>query len=112
MTRAALMLMLMLVFSSANATNPLLDERYCGEPKRDAKGHIIRRADVLYAFQKQHPCPATGLTTGACKGWQKDHIIPLIKGGCDAVSNLQWLPVEIKTCKENYCKDRFEQKVY
>lgn len=112
MFRVILILMLVLVSSAANATNPLVEERYCGEPKRDTKGHIIRRADVLYAFQKQHPCPATGLATGACKGWQKDHIIPLTKGGCDAVSNLQWLPVEIKTCKAAHCKDRFERDIY
>ena len=107
------LLIIIFVFVALNATaNPLLDERYCGEPKRDVKGQIIRRADVVYAFQKVHPCPVTGKTTGACAGWQKDHIIPLVKGGCDAVSNLQWLPIEIKTCKAAYCKDRFEQKVY
>ena len=92
--------------------NPLIETRYCGQPKRDASGAITRRVDVLYAFQKIHPCPSTGLNTGACAGWQKNHIISLSCGGCDEVSNLQWLPVQIKTCNEWYCVDRFERKIY
>ena len=101
-----------LLFSLNALANPLIETRYCGEPKRDANGNIIRRADVLTAFQKIHPCPSTGLTTGACAGWQKNHIIPLACGGCDEVSNLSYLPVQIKTCKEWYCVDRFERKIY
>lgn len=56
--------------------------------------------------------PATGQHTGPCKGWAIDHVIPLAVGGCDAVSNLQWLPVEIKSCAGTVCKDRWERKVY
>ena len=92
--------------------NPLLETRYCGPPKRNANGEIIRRADVLAAFQKIHPCPSTGLTTGACAGWQKNHVIPLACGSCDEVSNLAWLPTIIKTCTAWYCIDRFERKIY
>ena len=92
--------------------SPLEETRYCGSPKRDVRGQIIRRADVLSAFQKIHPCPATGLKTGTCKGWQKNHPIPLACGGCDAVSNLIWAPEQIKTCAEPWCIDRYERKVY
>lgn len=89
--------------------NPLVEVRQCGEPRRDAKGVIIRRSDVLTAFTKAHPCPATGLSTGACPGWQRNHIIPLAAGGCDMVANLQWLPNPIKTCATPWCVDRWER---
>ena len=98
--------------SLAAWSNPLLETRYCGEPKRDASGNIMRRADVLNSFQKIHPCPSTGLKTGACAGWQKNHVIPISCGGCDEVSNLAWLPAIIKTCSAWYCVDRFERKIY
>ena len=102
---------LLLFVSLSAAANPLIETRYCGEPKRDARMEIIRRADVLNAFQKIHPCPSTGLKTGACPDWQRNHTIPLACGGCDSVSNLNWLPVMIKTCRAWYCNDRFELKI-
>lgn len=106
-------LMMFLASTAMAATlDPLLDYRYGGPPKRDAYGQIVRRADVQRAFQKIHPCPSTGLKAGACPGWQKDHIWPLASCGADAVSNLQWLPIEIKTCAGTTCKDRFERQVY
>jgi hypothetical protein len=88
------------------------DRRICGEPARNERGDIIRRADVLAEFQRQHPCPATGSRRGACKGWAKDHVIPLACGGCDAVENLQWLPHQIKSARGTYPKDRWERRVY
>lgn len=90
-----------------------LDEtRYCEvTPRRDADGSISRRADVLRAFKRHHPCPSTGKTTGACPGWAIDHVIPLANGGCDSVHNLQWLPHTLKSCA-GICKDRWERKVY
>jgi hypothetical protein len=62
-----------------------------------------RSAAVLRAFQKTHPCPANGKTTGACPGWIKDHIVALCDGGADAVSNLQW-----QTVAAAHAKDRTE----
>lgn len=88
------------------------DARYCGLPERGANGEILRSSKLLRDFQAMHPCPATGLTTGNCPGWQMDHVIPLVCGGCDSIENLQWLPVEIKTCAGTLCKDRFERRVY
>lgn len=81
----------------------LVETRYCGKTERDAK--------VVAAFRRIHPCPATGLTTGACPYWQIDHVIPIDNGGCDSVNNMQWLPVWLKTCAA-HCKDRFERKIY
>lgn len=88
------------------------DARYCGPPQRSAAGDIIRSRAPLRDFQRIHPCPSTGLSTGACPGWHKDHVIPLVCGGCDTVENLQWLPVEIKACAGTDCKDRWERRVY
>jgi hypothetical protein len=36
-----------------------------------------RSASVKHEFQLTHPCPSTGLTSGACPGYIKDHIVPL-----------------------------------
>ncbi|MDP3124596.1 MAG: HNH endonuclease signature motif containing protein [Thiobacillus sp.] len=92
---------------------PLEETRYCtATPTRDADGSISRRDDVLRAFRDLYPCPATGEKRGACPGWNIDHVIPLAVGGCDAVSNLQWLPTAIKRCAGQACKDRWERWVY
>ena len=88
------------------------DARYGGPPERYADGSIKRSSAVLREFQRIHPCPATGLQTGACPGWQVDHVIPLSCGGLDVVENMQWMPVEIKTCAGSLCKDRWERRVY
>jgi hypothetical protein len=91
---------------------PLEETRYCGEPARHHGGGIKRSTAVITAFKKQHPCPVTGLPAGTCSGWSVDHVIPLAVGGCDSVSNLQWLPNEIKSCAGVFCKDRWERKIY
>jgi len=97
----------------ANELDPLLEYRYCTvTPTRDADGSISRRLDVLVAFKRIHPCPSTGAPSGACPGWSMDHVIPLAVGGCDAVTNLQWLPHAIKSCAGTKCKDRFERLIY
>jgi 5-methylcytosine-specific restriction endonuclease McrA len=49
---------------------------------------------VPRAFQQQYPCPSTGAVAGACPGWERDHIVPLCRGGADTVANMQWLTVE------------------
>lgn len=88
------------------------DGRYGGPPARDEDGTILRSRSLLREFQKLYPCPSTGKTTGACPGWYKDHVIPLVCGGKDVIENLQWLPGEIKTCAGTVCKDRWERRVY
>lgn len=88
------------------------DFRVCGEPARDRDGDILRNDAVKSKFQRLHPCPSTGLRAGACPGWSKDHVIPLVCGGCDSVENMQWLKNTIKSCAGTDCKDRWEQKVY
>jgi hypothetical protein len=67
-----------------------------------AKEHRSRA--VTREFQREHPCPSTGLTTGACPGYRKDHVKALRCGGPDAVSNLQW-----QTIADARAKDRWER---
>jgi hypothetical protein len=64
-----------------------------------------RSREVTREFQREHPCPSTGRTRGACPGYRKDHIKPLACGGPDAVWNLQW-----QTVAEARAKDRWERK--
>jgi hypothetical protein len=64
-----------------------------------------RSRAVTLEFQRENPCPSTGLTTGACPGYVKDHIMPLACGGPDAVSNLQW-----QTIEDGKAKDRWERQ--
>ncbi|MEY8688313.1 MAG: hypothetical protein AB9M53_00355 [Leptothrix sp. (in: b-proteobacteria)] len=96
---------------AGRALSPLTEYRYCGAPVRLKDGSIRRRADVLAAFQLLHPCPSTGLTTGACPGWAKNHDRSLACGGCDAVSNLSWIPTDVKACAGPHCVDRYERKI-
>ncbi len=85
------------------------DPRYAGEPKRDKHGRIVRSRAVLRQFAKVFPCPSTLKPVPQCPGWAIDHVIPLQRGGADAQINLQWLPVQIKSCAKPWCKDRFER---
>ncbi len=50
-------------------------------------------ADVL-EFKRHNPCPSTGKRSGACPGYQVDHIEPLCAGGLDKRENMQWLSVQ------------------
>ena len=70
-----------------------------------APAKMYRSLEVKHEFQRQHPCPSTGQTTGACPGYIKDHIRALACGGADAVANLQW-----QTIAEAKAKDRWERK--
>lgn len=75
---------------------PLDETRYCGPPSRDARGEIKRRADVLAAFQRIHPCPSTMLTTGHCPDYEINHIHSMACGACDSVDNMMWMHVAYK----------------
>lgn len=41
-----------ILFASLVFANPLSDERYCGEPKRDSNGKIGARIDTSEAFTR------------------------------------------------------------
>jgi hypothetical protein len=76
---------------------------YCATCERDANRRIRRSPEARRAFRASHPCPATGLPTGACPGYVVDHVISLKRGGPDDASNMQWQTVE-----EAKAKDRVE----
>lgn len=96
------------------ACNPAhaADQKYCGQPKRNAAGEIVRSKAVKAAFRAEVACPSTGLFTGFCPGWSIDHVWSLASCGCDSVTNMQWLPNTIKSCAGTQCKDRWELEVY
>jgi hypothetical protein len=64
-----------------------------------------RSTAVASEFQREHPCPATRDTRGACPGYVKDHVRPLACGGPDAVDNIQW-----QTAADAKAKDRWERR--
>lgn len=72
---------------------------------RDSHGRIKRSPAAKLAFEKQHPCPATGKAGGACPGYVVDHIKPLATGGADDPSNMQW-----QTVADGKAKDKVERK--
>jgi hypothetical protein len=80
------------VIAAAVAAGPLSAREY-------------RSREVTREFQREHPCPSTGLTTGACPGYRKDHVKALACGGPDAVSNMQW-----QTIAAARAKDRWERR--
>ena len=53
-----------------------------------------RSKAVRAEFQRQNPCPSTGLPRGACPGYEADHKTPLCIGGKDDPANLRWLTIE------------------
>jgi len=85
--------------------NAIADSRYCGEPKRDGNGRIIRSQAVINEFKKLYPLPPQL----DYKKYQINHSVPLVCGGCDIVENMTWMHIDAKTCAEDYCQDRHEQ---
>lgn len=103
----------MLAIANVGGADAHTELRYCtSKPLRAKDGTIARSTSVIAAFRQVHPCPSSGRITGACPGWAIDHTVPLECGGCDAVSNMQWLPNQIKSASGPYPKDRWEKRVY
>ena len=63
---------------------------WCVSCERDAQGRTKRPPSLRRAFQRENPCPSTGLETGACPGFQARHIEPLKDGGANALENMEW----------------------
>ena len=92
--RVIFLFIIFLLIAAAPA-DQFIETRFCGIPDRNLDGTIIRSTKVLTEYKKIHPCPSTKITFGSCSGWIMDHVIPLACGGCDSVSNIQWLPTEM-----------------
>lgn len=75
----------------------------CTSWERDRSGRIRRSPAARAEFRREHPCPATASTRGACPGYVIDHIVPLKRGGADNAENMQW-----QTKAEAAAKDRQE----
>lgn len=71
---------------------------------RDRHGRIKRSREAKDAFKREHPCPATGSSRGACRGYVIDHVKPLECGGADAPYNMQW-----QTAAAAKAKDKTER---
>lgn len=75
--------------------------------QRDSNGRIKRSATAKNAFKREHPCPATGRSTGRCPGYVVDHVRALECGGVDSPSNMQWQTVTAGKAKdktERHCR--------
>jgi hypothetical protein len=64
----------------------------------------VRSASAKRNFRASNPCPATGKTSGSCKGYVVDHKTPLACGGADSPANMQW-----QTTAEAKLKDQTER---
>ncbi len=72
--------------------------------QRDSHGRIKRSVAAKNGFKRQHPCPSTGRSNGACPGYVIDHVKPLECGGPDNSGNMQW-----QTIADGKAKDRVER---
>jgi hypothetical protein len=75
----------------------------CSSCARNGKGKIARSPQAKRDFQRTHPFPSTGATSGGCKGYVVDHIVPLKRGGADTPGNMEW-----QTKAEAKAKDKVE----
>ena len=50
-----------------------------------------RPSNAEIFFRLENPCPATGATQGACKGYVIDRVIPIVCGGAEDPSNMRWI---------------------
>lgn len=75
----------------------------CSSCARDHNGKIKRSPAARSSFRREHPCPATGRTSGACPGYVIDHVQALKHGGADSPENMQW-----QTKAAARAKDRWE----
>ena len=87
----------------STATRTQTSSTKCTSCARTANGRIARSPAARRSFQASHPCQATGKTSGACKGYVIDHVVPLKRGGDDAPSNMQW-----QTTAAARAKDKIE----
>lgn len=46
------------------------------------------KAEAL--FRLANPCPITGVSNGPCKGYVIDRVIPVVCGGVEESTNMQW----------------------
>jgi hypothetical protein len=67
---------------------------------RNRDGRIRRSSAAKHSFERQHPWPSTGRTSGQCPGYVVDHVKPLECGGADSPGNMQWQTVAAGKAKD------------
>jgi len=78
-------------------------DQAASQRRQPAAARPARSTAPRRAFQRTHPCPANGHTSGPCPGYVIDHVVPLKRGGPDTPANMQW-----QTVAEAKAKDRVE----
>jgi hypothetical protein len=73
---------------------------YHSTVERDSHGRFKRSGSAKHTFERTHPCPSTGRTTGGCPGYVIDHIQALKHGGTDSPSNMQWQTIAAAKAKD------------
>jgi hypothetical protein len=76
---------------------------YAAGVRRDSHGRVERSTKAKDEFRRQHPCPSTGSSRGACPGYVIDHVQALKHGGADVPENMQW-----QSKADAKAKDRWE----
>ena len=76
--------------SSHHASKGHLHAKDDFDVQRDRRGRIKRSASVKNRFKKENPCPSTGESSRSCPEYVIDHVVPLKRGGKDALENMQW----------------------
>jgi hypothetical protein len=72
----------------------------CASCTRDSRHRIQRSSTAKHEFERSHPCPSTGRTSGPCSGYVVDHVKPLKRGGADTPSNMQWQTKDAARAKD------------
>jgi hypothetical protein len=93
------------VLRSSTAVTSALLCLALASPTASADARTKRSQSAKVEFKREHPCPATGATKGACRGYVIDHVHPLACGGPDRPENMQW-----QTVAEGKAKDKWERK--
>jgi hypothetical protein len=71
-----------------------------------------RSAAAKHEFQRDHPCPSTGRTTGACPGYILDHRVALCVGGTDTPDNMRWMTFDASILIDRWeCKQGWPDKL-
>lgn len=77
-----------------------------------ALGKTSRSHEAKAAFQRAHPCPSTGHTSGSCPGYTIDHRIALCVGGKDEPANMRWQENRASFAKDKWeCKPGWEKRL-
>ena len=69
-----------------------------------AAAESARPTNAEIYFRLANPCPATGETSGSCKGYVIDRVIPPVCGGTEDAGNMRW-----QTLAEAKEKNRWEK---